>query len=133
MFQVLSRFKIVNFIRQGLLPRFGSTSSLRITVTPMFIPTELCVHRLSSSTSSDLNRRTGSELTVRLPRFDSDDYERFAPVHVHLVTNCLIIADCFHRADASHALRIAADTLIAIILNTRERERTGNWRSLPKP
>jgi len=45
---------------------------------------------------SESTRRTGSELTVRLPRFDPDDYERFASVHVHLVTNRLIITDCFH-------------------------------------
>lgn len=65
----------------------------------------------------------GNELTVRLPRSYPGDYVRFAPVHVHLVTNRLIIVDCFHCADASRALRLAADMLITMMLNAKDEGR----------
>lgn len=99
------------------------------TIVVRMIISELCARPFVACRSRqapiwiDATRRTDGELTLRFPHPDPGDYERFAPVHAHLVTNRLITADCFHYADASHALRIAADMLIAIMPNARETER----------
>lgn len=84
------RFKIAKFHAADITTYgFYVSSPPRTAASALIISTELLRAAVSWLVDCDLNRRTGSELTVRLPHFDPGDYERFAPVHVHLVTNRL--------------------------------------------